>query len=344
MKKYLVLLLSTLFFAVSCSDDINNDPGPGHKPTSVWDLSHRDYLLLKGNVAHIEEQFTDMTDPEDPYTINLLTAELDNAGHVTLYNPTGEDLSVASQRRTRGWGPAADAFIYTYDAQGRMTKVSRYTLGEPDAVTYLISYGDHKDYIPMPFAVMDRPIWLLQGVTEVTGSNGYTLHYADGVANESYPAVWGGQKQVITSLYQHYPLQSITLTFVNQEQVSRATTNYTWGEAGNLLATNMLTVKPEEVSTREVVIYDSRFPYGPQEKSIYEGEEQVVRLVYLYYTDGELFSVRYAKGQESEWFGDAFTKEYTDLDANGNWLKCLKVITSADPAVQMPITRTLTYW
>lgn len=338
-KSYLILLAGLLLAGCSDGDGCKNN-GP---ESSVWELSSADYLLLKGKVSQVVETSTDTSNPDDPYTMTLLDARFDASGRIVSYNPTGVDFSESAQSlSTRAGWEISSACEFAYDGLGRMNSVVSHTLGELTAITYQITYGDHQSYVPVPFVVMDKPLWLLRGVTAITGSDGYTLQ-CDGVtATADYPEGWSGKRQVSVFFEGEYPARSVSVTTLRGETTQTATTTYTWGANGRLMRTSVVTQIPEEEPSTEVVEYDARLLCSPVRKSFSSGGEVQAEIAYDYHGNGLPSAARYPVGSESEWFGQPFTMEYSDEDAQGNWLKCKKIIPGEDTLVTV-IDRTITY-
>lgn len=340
MKKSYFILLAGAFLA-GCSD---GDGGKNNGPeSSVWELSAADYLLLKGKVTHVVETSTDNSTPDDPYTMTLLDARFDASGRIVSYNPTGVDYSEpAPIHSTRAGWESPSACEFTYDGLGRMDRVVSHTLGELEATTYTITYGDHQCYLPVPFAVMDKPLWLLRGVTAIAGSDGYALQCDGKSATADYPESWSGRRQVVTSFKGDYPARSVAVTTQRGETTQTVTTTYGWGADGRLLRTSAVTELPEEDPSTEVVEYDTRLLCSPVRKSFSSGNEVLSEIAYDYHGNGLPSAARYIQGSESEWFGQPFTMEYSDEDAQGNWLKCKKTIPSEEVIVTL-IDRTIDY-
>lgn len=334
MKKSCLTLLAGLALA-GCSD--HDGEGPKTPDKSVWELPHTAYMLLAGDVASAEEYFSDDSDPDDPYTLTLLQAEFDASGRLTFYNPiVGYDPREEAQAApaTRSWGVASEACEYSYDAQGRMTGVVRYAGGETS--TYRITYGGHGCYVPVPFPVMDKPLWLLRGVASVTGSDGYTLAFADGTMNADYPETREGKQRLTVRFSGDYPAQSVLTNSVGGAVASTETTDYTWGSEGRLLRTVETVVSDGGDETRTIVEYDPKLLYSPVRKSVFTDETLSSELVYEYHADGLPGGVRYTVGGG---FDPTYTKEYSDPDTHGNWRRC---VTTTDGETS-PTERKIVY-
>lgn len=330
MKTRNFLLAALLLAAAGCSDSDG-----GQAPArSVWDLSHRDYLLLRNNVSHVEESVTE--EDEEPFT--LCEMQFDAAGRLTLYNTTGMEPDAGTFAVRSAW-ISPEAVRYEYDPAGRMIRAEVYALGEAEPTVYRIGYGTHGLYVPVPFRFADKPLWLLRGVSTITGSDGYSLRCDGETASAETAETWEGKRLMTITFKDDYPGRSVTTVTQGGETLFTTTVDYRWDRAGRLLRSSEEVAYTDGSGTQtEVIEYDHALLLSPLRKTASVDDETAYVFVWTYFGNGLPGTGSYVEGQG---FTDTpFEKSYSGEDAHGNWTRCA---TSSD-GITSTTTRTIAYF
>lgn len=315
MKTRYLFLAALLLAAAGCDD---NDNGGGNPGISVWELSHRDYLLLRGNVSETVESLTE--EGEEPFVI--CETKFDAAGRLTLSNTTGMEFDApAATYASRSTWISPEAVAYRYDPQGRMIRVEVYALGEPDPTTYEISYGTHTRYVPVPFRFADKPLWLLRGVSAITGSDGYSLRCDGTTASAETAETWEGKHVSTVAFEGDYPVRIETTTQQRGETLMTTTTEYTWGAAGRLLrSSEQMTDAASGDKQTTLTEYDPSLLLSPLRTTVTVNGETSYVFTYTYFGNGLPGTGSYTEGQG--FLETPFEKNYSGEDAHGNWTRC----------------------
>lgn len=332
MKTHYLFLAALLFTAAGCSDS----DGGGNSCVSVWDISHRDYMLLHGNVSHVAEFFSE--EGEEPFMLS--EAKFDAAGRLTWYNTTGMDYSIGTEASsTRSAWISPEAAAYEYDLAGRMSRVEIHALGEEEPTVYEIAYGAHGLYVPVPFHFADKPLWLLRGVTRITGSDGYSLECDGKTAASESPETWEGKKRTTIAFDGDYPAHEVTTTAQDDEVLFTTTIDYEWDSFGRLLrSSEKMADAASGDSQATVVDYDHTLLLSPMRTTVSVNGETSYVFVCTYFGNGLPGTGDYTQGRG---FSEMpFEKNYSEEDAAGNWTRCA---TTSD-GMTNTTTRTITYF
>lgn len=351
MKRSATILISA-FVAALATAGCNEHTICGLPPDPmVWDLAHSTLSSLNGNVASVREEST-VVEGEEPTV--LLTASFDERGMMTSFNDTGiYPEGVAAY----GWGVESNYYDYGYDSDGRLLKAVVHGVGV--TTTYTLTYGNHGRYVPMPFALGDRELFLVGNVTGVTGRSvdfdgepvGSDFEMTcDGQTATYAVESWDGTQRYTYTFEGAFPEKCEVKTSERGTDISIETINYSWDALGNPTKIESLIVPvdpevPQEdidaQTERTLTEYAAGYIARPASKTVWYGGELRYKLNYSYMADGNLASVKYGP----ETLQPAFDVQeceyiYNGWDEPGNWTSCKKRIT--DMGV-MDVTRTIVY-
>ena len=152
------------------------------------------------------------------------------------------DNGTYKQPNKRWIGVEMNQFGYEYAPNGNMSKATITSVGE-EVNTYLLSYGTHSRYIPLPFQVGNMDFTVVKGLTAVqSNQSGFTCDIQDTYVK--YTLVTNVRRDTwLTETTYSYnegavlPAScTVTETSEREGEVSREHTAYTFSEDGRLTA------------------------------------------------------------------------------------------------------------
>lgn len=347
------VVFATLF-ASGCSDDNTPGPGkPGNTDKTEWErFTHAQLLKFKGGVKQARMFYT-FAEEE---AILKLDIAFDAQGRCTVYDPTGiefSDESAVYGLATRDWGVASTRYTYSYDAAGRMIRVTRYEVGA-DPVVFVITYGGHNAFVIAPFPLGDITPFMLQGVASITSAN-YEL-ICDGTTATQIAAVIGWPRSSIDETTWTYettlPVKAETTTVSIQpdgsrgEVISRAETSYTYRKNWlNRVETTTTTILDEETSAVEKATteFSAEWPCTPVFREISGNDPDLnFRIEFTYMDNGQPKSAKIVSGQS--FTEEEFEQHYVDYDNAGNWIKAVRTLIQGEDKTEAYVERTLNYY
>lgn len=324
MRIYILFLafLSCAAMTASCERTVSDDNAAGDAAGScVWDKSDAVLSGLSGKVRNVSEYL----EVEGERHI-LKSVSFDEQGHVLVYNPLGIDIFGEEEGiSTYAYDQETKAYAYSYDEEGRLVSVEEREIGG-DAVEYTISY-DGSDLM-VPFPKMGIADFLLQGVSSISSTDGYSLEKEDGSVYIEYETRSGLFKTKRTSrltFKECFPVLEEAVYTVSGELAYSETKTYSWYGDGSLSATSEVRTEDGTESSRDLSRYSALFPMCKVIEQHYSEGILQTELNYVYDTHGNLVKTYYTEGYEDPFgFTSVYGMEYVEYDEMGNWTRALR--------------------
>lgn len=350
MNKSILCLILTLTLA-SCFDT-----GKRHV-TPIWSgyWSQQELLGLKGDVQELNSYLSDgvTTDnpdtPENESRVHFMTQKFNSGGQLEYYNTTTTEPTPQPESRIDIEFAAKMAYYYyKYDTQGRISSVKMYDIGKygPGApFTYIITYGDHEKYIPVPFSVGGLSIYLIKGITSITSetnipNTSYSLTY-DGESVESNEIGGGWENPPKKSVYtfnNKFPHTITTYASMDGQPIWTKVEEYSWdvkGVLGTLTVTTTPAGAANEIEVvKEHIKYSDKYPLKPLNHVWWLNGVQDASFIYQYNDKGLAIRGAYITSADYPHKGSytptPFTWIYEEYDDDDNWIIKVEPKTSED--------------
>lgn len=344
-----MLAATAALAAMGCSNDDGSTPSQGGK-TEFDTYTHAQLLKLEGRVKQVKMTYQ----VAEEESLLKLDASFDAQGRCTSYDPTGlefEPEATAKRKATRGWGVSFAHYTYTYDAQGRMSSVTKNEVGS-DPIVYEITYGTHKALVVAPFPLGDITPFMLRGVSRIAATN-YELTCDGETAVETAAAIgWGASITQTGWAYKgSRPVHGMTTVYARLEdgkkgeELRHIETAYTY-QGDWISKSEQTTTEPideQTFSTRKSSTqYSTTWPCTPLSREVTSDDgQESYRIEFAYMENGQPKSAKIVSGMSFN--EEEFEQHYLTYDEAGNWTRALRTSTESSGA-EFVVDRTLSYY
>lgn len=321
MKLSAVILCFSVLALYGC--DSEEPPYTPETPTKPYhEQPHSYFLGLKGNIRQIEESTYISIDGEWE-TSGICLTQFTADGNISFYDPTGLSLEngIYKQANKRWIGVEMNQFGYEYAPNGNMSKATITSVGG-EVNTYLLSYGTHSRYIPLPFQVGNMDFTVVKGLTAVqSDQSGFTCDIQDTYVK--YTLVTNVRRDTwLTETTYSYnegavlPAScTVTETSEREGEVSREHTAYTFSEDGRLTASQTERYEYGTLIETENRQYHPTLAHKVTQREIVHSNGDCSTWEYRYEEHGWQSSITRTDAD------DTYTELYLypRIDAHGNW-------------------------
>ena len=340
MNKYIYILLIGLL-STACDDD---DSSVTNVP-SVWEQSHLQLFALKGPVCKVVETARAILDEEDTEEDIRSESRFDTSGRLTYYNPTG----VYPEATVRWIGVSSMSYTYEYDREGRMVKVVTNEIGEAPR-TYMLTYGNHKTYVPLIFNFGPFDFFLVQGLEGIESTDGKVNYRFNGTSASYTNKTAFEETEVVYeySLGSQYPNRQTATSKRNNQLLETVTIDYTFSADGSLVSTDKKVVEgdkgeQEQVEQTTISYVRNKLLLVSSIKTITLNE--TYEWGYIYNSD--FLPLGVVMKYNGETLDEEESYSYSSPDTFGNWTESRESLSSivdwTHSSGSLKVYRTLSY-
>ncbi|MGL4292806.1 MAG: hypothetical protein ACRCSQ_04445 [Bacteroidales bacterium] len=296
------LLLMLCFTGCQKDDDIKQ---PENK-TSFYDQSHRSYLQLSNQVKSYRE--FKKTDEDDIERQFVSSVSFNQQGNILTYDPT-EDSDVSAF-----WLPVfQERYVYTYDAGGSLSEVRVFETPE-QFVSYKLIYGNHSDYVLLPFEIKPVGEWLVKGLVAIESNNpDFSFTYE---ANQAFFVTreLGSLKRINYTYASGYPVKATIEYSEGTEIYRKENITYRFDETTGVI------ISKHQMLDEADFLESSNFEYnlaGLCVKRTDLLDDTTTAYLYKYTPQNYLYEIQVNGSSKN----GTHVRSY-QLDNSGNWTTC----------------------
>lgn len=315
----IILGLSVLAF-YSCESE--EPPYTTEIPTPYLEQPHSYFLGLKGNIRQVEET-TNINIDSEWETSGICFTQFTADGNISFYDPTGLSLDngIYKQQNKRWIGVEMNQFRYEYTPNGNMSKATITSIGE-EVTTYLLNYGTHSRYIPLPFQVGNLNFTFAKGLTDVqSNQNGFVCdiqetHAKYTLFTNMWRDTWRTETTYVYNEGAVLPAScTVTDTSESEGEVSKEHTNFTFSQDGRLTASTTKRYEYGTLIETEYKQYHPTLPHKVTQREIVLANGDRSTWTYRYEEHGWQSSI--TRTDTDDTYTEIYL--YPRIDAHGNW-------------------------
>lgn len=333
----LCLMAGSIFF--SCSEEESGKP----LHHTVWEMSQSQWMGLSGQVSSITEATYEALgeSTDEPFQSTIM--RFDTEGRITYYDPTGVPA-------TRMMGMEINRYRYTYEGQ-RLSSVEVEALGG-ETITYTLTYCDCDGrYVPLPFPVGSSPLYMVEGLLNVWGTNGLKGKWNGNEFVWSLTTDPGSRWEMTTTIACRYTAASIypseveEQTLMGGEVMAKDLQSYTYNAEGFPISSHRLLSESDAVVEESETTYLTQ-PFMAIDHAEWKSGEVQYSLTYSYDSHHRVTSIRRSSTGTTETATESYL--YMEEDDKGNWTRSNQVwntlVNLNHPDAEVRVQRTITYY
>ena len=305
MKLKFLYIAVFLFAMTACSQ--SELPAVSLLENNFYDQTHLYRLNLRGTVKEVREYLMDTS--ADSESVLSATYKFDSEGNIITYDPTGEGDKVQPY-----WLPVnAEVYQYEYDAHSRLSEVHIFSNGQATRV-YKLQYGNHSNYMPLPFEFKPFEDWLIKGITTITCEESKFYYEFDGekLVLEKDNNGW---TEYDTVYFKHnYPVLRTSVIRDGDYEIQRTETQWLFQLPNGVPVRKTVTVSEDGHKYSFQTIY--AINGLPLEKIVQDNS--ISQKNYTYNTMGWLWKMTVLSDNSETGSMDCIY----DMDQNNNWIWC----------------------